>query len=84
VNNRLTNKIQYVIEIATPDNKSLSTLIVYENNINEIDLKKLLLNLVRNSRSWNKDIIRNLDGEKLKHTSDTLMDWKRKLEMKFK
>lgn len=84
MNNRLTNKIQYVIEIATPDNKSLSTLIVYENNINEIDLKKLLLNLVRNSRSWNKDIIRNLDGEKLKHTSDTLMDWKRKLEMKFK
>lgn len=84
VKNRLTNKIQYVIEIATPDNKSLSTLIVYENGINEIDLKKLLMNLVRSSGSWNKDIIRNLDCEKLKHTSDTLIDWKRKLEMKFR
>lgn len=84
VKNRLTNKIQYVIEIATPDNKSLSTLIVYENGINEIDLKKLLMKLVRSSGSWNKDIIRNLDCEKLKHTSDTLVDWKRKLEMKFK
>lgn len=30
VRNRFTNKIQYVIEIATPDNKSLSTLIVYD------------------------------------------------------
>ncbi|WP_342558307.1 Tn7-like element transposition protein TnsE [Metasolibacillus sp. FSL K6-0083] len=84
VNNQLTNKIQYVIEIATPDNKSLSTLLVYENGINEINLKKLLMDLVRRGGSWNKDIIRNLSCEKLKHTSDTLIDWKRKLEMKFK
>ncbi len=84
VKNRLSKETQYVIEIATPDNKSLSTLIVYGNSINEIDLKKLLTNLVKSSGSWNKNIIRNLDCEKLKHTSDTLIDWKRKLEMKLK
>lgn len=84
VKNRLTNKIQYVIEVATPDNKSLSTLIVYKNFINEIDLKKLLEKLVKSCGSWNKDIIKNLNCEKVKHTNDNLIDWKRRLEMKLR
>ncbi|MGD6834417.1 Tn7-like element transposition protein TnsE [Sutcliffiella halmapala] len=84
VKNRLTNKFQYVIEISTPDGKLLSTLIIYQSNFDESALKKLLMNLVTSSGSWNKEILKNLDCEKLKHTSNNYINWKSKLEMKLK
>lgn len=84
VKSHLTNKTQYVIEIATPDGKSLSTVIVYQPNFDEKSLNKLLMKLVTHSGSWNKEILGNLDCGKLKHTSNTLIDWKSKLVMKLK
>ena len=84
VKNRLTNKTQYIIEIATADGKSLSTLIIYQYNFNEKFLKRILLNLVLNSGSWNKEILKNLDCEKMKHTSNTIYEWKNKLIMKLR
>ncbi|MBB6447892.1 Tn7-like element transposition protein TnsE [Bacillus benzoevorans] len=82
--NYLTNKTQYVIEIATPDGKSLSTLIIYQSNVDEKFLRDLLQKLMLQSGSWNKKILSSLDCEKLKHTSNTLVDWKDKLIMKLK
>lgn len=84
VKNRFTNKTQYIIEIATADGKSLSTLIIYQYNFHEKSLKRVLLNLVLNSGSWNKEILKNLDCEKMKHTSNTIYEWKNKLVMKLR
>lgn len=84
VKNQLTNKTQYIIEIATADGKSLSTLIIYQYDFHEKFLKRILLNLVLNSGSWNKEIIKNLDCEKMKHTSNTIYEWKNKLIMKLR
>lgn len=84
VKNNLTNEIQYIIEIATPDDKSLSTLIIYQPQLSEQILNKLLINLINHSGSWNKDILKDLNHTKLKHTSDTVFKWLNKLKMKLK
>lgn len=82
--NHLTKTLQYVIQIATLDNKSLSIFLVYQKEVTEEKLHSLVRKLVIYSRTWRGDILKNIECEKLKHTRNTLLDWKNKLVMKLK
>ncbi|MDA1617286.1 Tn7-like element transposition protein TnsE [Bacillus cereus group sp. TH204-1LC] len=82
--NKESNQITYILEVATPDNKTLSTLLVYKNRDGEKGIKDLLKRLVFQGGSWSKDILLNIKCNKVKHTNIILIDWKNKIVAKLK
>ncbi|KAB7676422.1 Tn7-like element transposition protein TnsE [Bacillus sp. B1-WWTP-T-0.5-Post-4] len=83
IKNRNKNKSYYVLEVATPDDKNLSTLIIditNERNREQI-ISKLLKGLVFNSGSWDKRLLTMLNFKRLKHVNQDLNEWKRRLEL---
>ncbi|HDR7257775.1 TPA: hypothetical protein QCX12_001410 [Bacillus paranthracis] len=82
--NKESDQITYILEVATPDNKTLSTLLVYKNQDGEKGIKDLLKRLVFQGGSWSKDILLNIKCNKVKHTNITLIDWKNKIVAKLK
>ncbi|CUB11617.1 hypothetical protein BN2127_JRS1_03403 [Bacillus cereus] len=82
--NKSSNRITYILEVATPDNKSLSTLLVYKYQDDEKEIKALLKKLVFQGGSWSKDILLNIECDKVKHTNITTIDWKNKIVAKLK
>lgn len=81
---RVTNgsRVSYILEVAVPDNRSLSTLIIpSKNNVyqDEKQIMYLLIRLVFSSGSWSKIFLSNLKHLKLKHLRESITDWARRL-----
>jgi len=73
-------KVNYILEIARPDQRSLSTLIVqFTRTINreneEKAIHELLLNLVLNSGNWPTEWLRKINHVKLRHTDMEPSHW---------
>lgn len=82
----------YVVEVARPDDWSISTLILRPSNqiafrAVEQNIKQLLDGLVRKGGHWDQNVLIQCSGmniEKLKHyQSDTKRDWAFRLAGKF-
>lgn len=79
---RNTGLSAYVIEVATPDNKSLSTLMI-ENLLEgrvEYVIKEILGGLVYSSGTWNSKRLKKYNHVRIKHTSNNNADWARRIE----
>ncbi len=80
VNNGM--KESFIIEVAVPDNRSLSTLIVpslgsfYKDDIN---LQRLLTKLVLNSGSWSNSFLNNQVHNKVRHYNETVRNWAQRI-----
>jgi hypothetical protein len=79
---------KYILEVARPDDWSISTLILqplHDKGLKEfeMDVKQLIDGLVQRSGHWDKFILESCSGvivEKVKHyLSDTIRDWAIKL-----
>lgn len=80
VNNGL--KESFILEVAVPDNRSLSTLIVPSLGLayrNEIHIQGLLTKLVLNSGSWSNSFLKNQVHNKIRHSNETAMNWAQRL-----
>lgn len=79
---RNTGLSVYVIEVATPDNKSLSTLMI--KNLFEVRaeyvIKEILNGLVYSSGAWNSKKLKKYDYVRIKHTSNNSVDWSRRIK----
>lgn len=82
----------YIVEVARPDDWSISTLILYPTNQIEFraveqNIMQLLDGLVRKGGHWDQNVLNQCSGmniEKLKHyQSDTIRDWAFRLAGKF-
>lgn len=81
---RVTNgsRVSYILEVAVPDNRSLSTLIIPSKNVvyqDEKQIKYLLTKLVFSSGSWSKNFLSKLNHFKLRHLQEAIIDWARRL-----
>lgn len=80
--NKNTELSAYVIEIATPDNKSLSTLMI--KNLPEVRaeyvIKEILNGLVYSSGTWNSKKLKKYNHVRIKHTNNNSIDWAKKIE----
>jgi hypothetical protein len=70
----------YILEIARPDQRPLSTLVVAFNRIespkkDREQIQQLLTGLVFNSGNWQKYQLNKIRHIKLKHTSKSLEQW---------
>lgn len=75
-------KTSFIVEVAVPDNYSLSTLIIpsTDNLFNdETFIKKLLKNLIFKSGSWSTEFLNNYIHFRVKHTSTNPKIWGAKL-----
>lgn len=86
------NSTFYVVEVARPDDWSISTLILRPSDqitFREVEqnIKQLLDGLVRKGGHWDQNVLSQCSGmniEKLKHyQSDTIRDWAFRLAGKF-
>ncbi len=79
---RMNNKEFYVFEVATPDGKTLSTLIVeFTNKTNkELHISKIIKGLVLNSGSWKTKELSKFSFKRLKHVNQDPYEWKIRLE----
>lgn len=82
IKNKFTYENYYLIEVATPDNKSLSTLMIKNINLEDIELvlEALLITLVNNSGRWNNEFLKKLEHKRLKHTKGSNKDWANNIE----
>lgn len=75
-------KVSYIIEVAVPDNRSISTLIIpsvgslYKD---ELHIQKLLRNLVYSSGSWSNTFLQTVQHTKVKHLQETARKWAERL-----
>lgn len=85
------SSVSYIIEVARPDEWSISTLILRPINQIEIraveqNIKKLLDGLVQKGGHWDQSVLNQCNGmstEKLKHyQSDSIADWSERLASK--
>jgi hypothetical protein len=80
VNNDM--KVLYILEVAVPDNRSLSTLIVpsigtvYED---EKHIQDLLTKLVINSGSWSNTFLKTQTHRKVRHSNEGAANWAQRL-----
>jgi len=77
----------YILEVARPDQRSLSTLIIQfpeaENREQEEKaIHELLLKLVLNSGNWPTKWLRNINHAKLRHTSTEPNHWAERVREK--
>lgn len=80
VNNGL--KESFILEVAVPDNRSLSTLIVPSSGSayrNEIHIQELLTKLVFNSGSWGHSFLKNQQHNKVRHSNETTRNWAQRI-----
>lgn len=73
----------YVIEVATPDNKSLSTLMIksLSEARAEYVIKEILNGLVHSSGTWNSKKLEKYNHVRIKHTSNNSLDWSRRIRL---
>lgn len=79
---RSTGLSVYIIEVATPDNKSLSTLMVKNSPeaIAEDAIKEILDGLVYNSGTWNSKKLKHYDYVRIKHMkNNNSREWARRI-----
>lgn len=75
-------KVSYILEVAVPDNRSISTLIIpsvgdfYKD---ELHIQKLLRNLVYNSGSWSNAFLQTIQHAKVRHSQETARKWVERL-----
>ncbi|MFK9095170.1 Tn7-like element transposition protein TnsE [Bacillus salipaludis] len=72
IQNKAIYKEFYVFEVATPDGKTLSTLIVdFTNKTNkELHISKIIKDIVLNSGSWKTKELSKFSFKRLKHRGD--------------
>ncbi|MEK5299787.1 Tn7-like element transposition protein TnsE [Bacillus sp. FSL R10-2201] len=77
------NQKFYIFEIATPDDKTLSTLIIdFTDEINEeLGISGIIKRLVFNSGSWDKNFLVNKRFKRSKYISQSNYEWKKRLEL---
>ncbi|MFS3930874.1 Tn7-like element transposition protein TnsE [Priestia flexa] len=82
INNNRTSISTYILEVATPDNRSLSTLVIKNlmEGREEYILKEILYTLVYSSGSWNRERLSEINHIRLKHAKDNNEDWARRLK----
>ncbi|MGG0718917.1 Tn7-like element transposition protein TnsE [Robertmurraya massiliosenegalensis] len=82
IQNKMNNKEFYVFEVATPDGKTLSTLIIeITNKTNkEFHISKIIKELVLNSGSWKTKELLKSSFKRLKHVKQDSYEWKIRLE----
>lgn len=80
---RNTGLSAYVIEIATPDNKSLSTLMIksLSETRAEYVIKEVLKGLVYSSGTWDSKKLKKYDHVRIKHTNNSSIDWARRIKI---
>lgn len=71
----------YVIEIATPDNRSLSTLTIkgLPEDRAEGVIKEILYDLINSSGAWNSEKLEKYDYVRIKHTKSNSIEWARRI-----
>lgn len=81
-NERSTGLSVYVIEIATPDNKSLSTLMIKSlpEDRAEYVIKEILNGLIYSSGAWNSERLKKYDYVRIKHTKSNSIEWARRIK----
>ncbi|WP_317957580.1 Tn7-like element transposition protein TnsE [Oceanobacillus kimchii] len=75
-------KESFIIEVAVPDNRSLSTLIVPSSGSVhkcEIHIQGVLTNLVFNSGSWSNSFLKNQVHNKIRHYHETVKNWAQRI-----
>lgn len=80
VNNGM--KESFIIEVAVPDNRSLSTLIVPSlgsAHKSEIHIQGLLTKLVFNSGSWSNSFLKNQVHNKIRHYNESVKNWAQRI-----
>lgn len=77
INDNPTSISTYIIEVATPDNRSLSTLVIKNlvGDREEYILKELLYTLVYSFGSWDRERLSEINHLRLKHTKDNNEEW---------
>lgn len=77
INDNPTSISTYIIEVATPDNRSLSTLVIKNlvGDREEYILKELLYTLVYSSGTWDRERLSEINHIRLKHTKDNNEEW---------
>lgn len=82
---KLSNKEYYILEIATPDKRNLSTLILTSMDKSNIELSILTIikSLVFNSGNWKTEELFKYDFKRLKHIDQNYFEWKIRLEKAF-
>jgi len=82
IQNKINNNESLVFEVATPDGKTLSTLILKLTiKINkEFLVSKIIKGLVFNSGSWKTKELSKSSFKRLKHINQDLNEWKIRLE----
>ncbi|MCE4951026.1 Tn7-like element transposition protein TnsE [Staphylococcus hominis] len=80
--NKLNNKEHYILEVATPDDKTLSTLILEKvsDKNSELLILMIIKNLIQNSGSWNTKELLRFSFKRLKHVKQSIYEWKIRLE----
>lgn len=77
--NRLGTMPKYILEVAKPDNISLSTLILSSKNNkieeDEITINLILKLLVLNGGHWDKKALKHINYVLLKHTDNDARHW---------
>ncbi|MFD1412241.1 MULTISPECIES: Tn7-like element transposition protein TnsE [Oceanobacillus] len=80
VNNGM--KESFIVEVAVPDNRSLSTLIIPSSGSvhkSEIHIQGLLTKLVFNSGSWSNSFLKNQVHNKIRHYNETVKNWTQRI-----
>lgn len=81
IKSKYTNSLNYLIEVSTIDNKSLSTLLI--NNIletvSEDIFSQTIRSLVFNSGSWNSVDLKGLNYVRLKHLRQSKLEWSKRI-----
>ncbi|WP_299091097.1 Tn7-like element transposition protein TnsE [uncultured Metabacillus sp.] len=75
-------KESFILEVAVPDNRSLSTLIVPSSVAtysSENHIKGLLNKLVLNSGSWSNSFLKNQVHHKVRHSNETARNWAQRI-----
>ncbi|WP_277679754.1 Tn7-like element transposition protein TnsE [Gracilibacillus dipsosauri] len=75
-------KESFILEVAVPDNRSLSTLIVpssVSTYSSENHIKGLLNKLVLNSGSWSNSFLKNQVHHKVRHSNETARNWAQRI-----
>ncbi|MBG9787020.1 Tn7-like element transposition protein TnsE [Brevibacillus laterosporus] len=73
----------YILEVAVPDNRSLSTLLLKLGADMEVDEKiiiKTLEHLVFNSGNWNSKFLKEIPHKRIKHIDDTANYWAHRIK----
>ncbi|MEC1698149.1 Tn7-like element transposition protein TnsE [Schinkia azotoformans] len=83
----INNNAFYILEVAVPDNYSLSTLIVpliNNQGENERLIQSLLKNLVLNNGNWSKSFLKKINHSKIRHSYENYKLWGKRIIREFR